>query len=101
VSDEGLKDFFKKKKEKIQHGFANMLEIPEDILLNLPRITIVGNIQVYIENHRGVIEYTSEKLRVAVSNGEVEISGEDLFLLNILPDDLSLQGRIKSLAFND
>ncbi|NLO90086.1 MAG: sporulation protein YqfC [Clostridia bacterium] len=82
------------------HEFANILEIPEDIFLNMPKITFIGSIQVYIENHRGVIEYTSEKLRVAVTGGEIEILGEDLVLKNILPDELLLEGKIKSMELN-
>ena len=60
---------------------------------------MVGNVHVYIENHKGVIEYTSEKLRVAVNSGEIKITGEDFFLKTILPDELSLEGKIDTLVF--
>ncbi|NLJ99727.1 MAG: sporulation protein YqfC [Clostridia bacterium] len=99
MGDRNLKNFIRKKKEKAKLGFANVLEIPEDILLNLPRVVMVGNVHVYIENHKGVIEYTSEKLRVAVNSGEIKITGEDFFLKTILPDELSLEGKIDTLVF--
>jgi len=97
---ENIRNYINQKKNKFMHEFASMLEIPEDIFLNMPKITFIGSIQVYIENHRGVIEYTSEKLRVAVTSGEIEILGEDLMLKNILPDELFLEGKIKSMEFN-
>ena len=99
MGDRNLKNFIREKKEKAKLGFANVLEIPEDILLNLPRVVMVGNVHVYIENHKGVIEYTSEKLRVAVNSGEIKITGEDFFLKTILPDELSLEGKIDTLVF--
>jgi len=97
---ENLRNYINEKKNRLMHEFANILEIPEDIFLNMPKITFIGSIQVYIENHRGVIEYTSEKLRVAVTGGEIEILGEDLVLKNILPDELLLEGKIKSMELN-
>ncbi|HBT20301.1 MAG TPA: sporulation protein YqfC [Peptococcaceae bacterium] len=96
---ENIKNYIKQKKNKLIHDFASILEIPEDIFLNMPKITFIGSIQVYIENHRGVIEYTAEKLRVGVSGGEVEILGENLVLKNILPDELFLEGKISSMVF--
>jgi sporulation protein YqfC len=100
MGDKNLKDSLENRKKRMQQGFANMLEIPEDTLLNLPKITMMGNTQVLIENHMGVIEYTPQKLRIGVSFGEIEITGTEFFLKNILSDELSLQGRIESIVFN-
>lgn len=100
MGDKNLKDSLENRKKKMQQGFANILEIPEDTLLNLPKITMMGNTQVLIENHMGVIEYTPQKLRIGVSFGEIEITGRDFFLKNILSDELSLQGQIQSIVFN-
>ena len=100
MGEKRLKESLESGKKKVQQGVANALEIPEDTLLNLPRITMVGDTQVLIENHKGVIEYTPRKLRIGVSFGEIEITGTDFFLKNILSDELSLQGNIESIAFN-
>ncbi len=100
MGDKNLKDSLESRKKKIQQGLANAFEIPEDTLLNLPKVTMMGNTQVVIENHMGVIEYTSQKLRISVSFGEIEITGTDFFLKNIFSDELSLQGKIQSVIFN-
>lgn len=100
MGDRNLKDSLESRKKKIQQGLANAFEIPEDTLLNLPKVTMMGNTQVVIENHMGVIEYTSQKLRISVSFGEIEITGSDFFLKNIFSDELSLQGKIQSVVFN-
>jgi sporulation protein YqfC len=55
--------------KQIQSQLAETFEIPQDALLNLPRITMIGDAQFYLENHRGIIEYTSEKIRVSILGG--------------------------------
>lgn len=86
-------------KRKVKRQFSEFLEIPGDVMLDLPKIIIVGNIQLFIENHRGIIEYAPEGVRVRVGEGEVAVSGEGLMLRNILPDELCVEGKIHSLNF--
>ncbi|NLG86210.1 MAG: sporulation protein YqfC [Firmicutes bacterium] len=76
---------------------AEFLEIPQDIVLDLSRITLVGNIEVTLENHRGIIEYSSDRLRLALPQGELIISGEELILVSLAQEEIVIRGRIKSL----
>ncbi|MGI6129500.1 MAG: sporulation protein YqfC [bacterium] len=76
---------------------AEFLEIPQDIVLDLPRLTLVGNIEVTLENHRGIIEYTPKELRLALPEGELIVSGEELVLISLAPEEVVIRGRIKSL----
>ena len=91
----GWRDFQK----KVKRQFSEAMELPGDVVLDLPKIIIIGDIQLFIENHRGIIEYTPERVRVSVGEGEVTVSGENLMLRNILPDELCVEGKIRSLGF--
>lgn len=86
-------------KKKIKRQFSEFLEIPGDVMLDLPKIVLVGNIKIFIENHRGILEYTTEKVRVNVMEYEVAITGKNLLLRNVLPDELCVEGKIKSISF--
>jgi len=86
-------------KKKVKRQMSDMLEIPSDIIMDLPKIVLVGDLQLFIENHRGIVEYTAESVRVNVGDYEVAVSGEGLLLRNILPDEICLEGRIKSVRF--
>ncbi|MFZ7103452.1 MAG: sporulation protein YqfC [Peptococcaceae bacterium] len=86
-------------KYKIKQRFSNVLDIPKDVMLDLPKMTIIGDIQIYIENHRGIIEYTGEQIRLSTSLGELIIKGEDLVLRNINIEEVYLDGRIKSIEY--
>jgi len=87
------------RKKRIQQQFANILDIPKDIMMDLPKIVLVGDVQLFIENHRGIIVYTSTRVRVNTSIGELEVNGIDLTLRNILPDEISVEGRITSVSY--
>ncbi|MHB8158555.1 MAG: sporulation protein YqfC [Desulfocucumaceae bacterium] len=86
-------------KKRLKRQMSDVLEIPSDIMLDLPKMVMVGDIQLFIENHRGIIEYSRESIRINVGDYEVAVVGEDLLLRNILPDEICLEGRIKSVNF--
>lgn len=100
LGEKNLKNSLADGKRKMQQSLANMLEIPEDMMLNLPKVTIMGNTHVFIENHMGVIEYSPQKLRIGVAFGEIVITGSNFFLKSILSEELSLEGKIDSVVFN-
>jgi sporulation protein YqfC len=82
--------------EKITH----FLDLPQEIIYNLPKVTLIGNLQVLIENHRGIIEYSTGKVRVSVNTGEIEVVGKELVICNITRDEICLDGDISGLKYH-
>lgn len=76
---------------------AEVLEIPEDLALDLPRITLVGNINLNVENHKGIISYTADEVRLRVSDGYLIARGRGFSLRSISRTDVFLEGEINSL----
>lgn len=77
---------------------ADVLEIPEDLALDLPRITLVGNINLNVENHKGIISYTADEVRLRVSDGYLIARGHGFSLRSISQTDVFLEGEITNLA---
>ena len=73
---------------------AEWLEVPTDTLVNVPRISIVGNRQVVIENYRQILALTESQIRVGTADGEVVIRGEHLRVRTIVPGELVAEGTI-------
>ena len=65
----------RKKGGSFKEIVADFFELPYEVLLDLPRVTLVGNVQLYIENHRGVISYDENQVCLSVNNGEIIIRG--------------------------
>ncbi len=87
------------RQSRMRRLMTEVFELPKDLVLDLPRITLVGNVQLTLENHRGVVLYTDTHVRVAVSRGEVVISGQKLTLRSILPDEIIIDGTITSVSY--
>ncbi|MEW5785947.1 MAG: YabP/YqfC family sporulation protein, partial [Bacillota bacterium] len=68
----------KRDKGSLKAIISDLFELPREVMLDLPRMTMVGNIQIYLENHRGVINYDENQVRIGVKNGEIIIRGNNL-----------------------
>ncbi|MCL6639423.1 MAG: sporulation protein YqfC [Firmicutes bacterium] len=87
-------------KKKVKQQFSEFLEIPGDVALDLPKTVIVGNVQVYVENHRGILAYAPEGVRISTGDGEIAIDGRELMLRNVLPDEICVVGEIEAVRFS-
>lgn len=65
----------------------------------MPKMNLIGNNQMLVENHRGIIEYTPSLIRVNSTVGVIRIRGDELSLRNIAADDIMISGDIKSIEF--
>jgi len=78
---------------------ADLLELPKDLVLDLPRITLIGQHELVLENHRGVMSYRTDQVRVNLARGYLELDGEELIIKYITRDELGVAGLIKSIRF--
>ncbi len=79
----------------IWNQFASkMLDFPPDVIGELPRITMMGNLQMYMENHRGIIRFTDQLLVLRIAAGRLEITGEQLIIKAISKDEVYVTGKI-------
>lgn len=90
-----------KRKESISKVMAEFLEIPKDLVMDLPKITVIGTTELYLENHKGIIEYSLTRLRINLSRGFMEITGDNLEIKALMPDEMSIAGEIRSIKYFD
>jgi sporulation protein YqfC len=88
-----------KEGKKWQESLAEFFELPKELLLNLPRITLIGDIQMLLENYGGIIQYNDELLRLKVREGEVIVKGKNLIIKHFLADELLIEGKIFSVEY--
>jgi sporulation protein YqfC len=82
---------------KLRKMTADFLDLPQDVVFDLPRMTMIGDRQLYIENHRGVIHFSPDKLRLALANGELEVTGAELVIRGIWTEEVFIEGVIKHI----
>lgn len=78
---------------------ANFFELPKDIVMDVPKTTIIGALQLSIENHRGILEYSPERVVIGIHTGQVSITGKELVIGTVDGDEITVLGQIESLNF--
>ncbi|WP_058301884.1 sporulation protein YqfC [Gorillibacterium timonense] len=86
-------------KRRIHTFAAAVLDVPEDVVHDLPRITMIGNRQLYIENHRGVLNFTPTELHLDLTAGQLRIEGKELVIRAILPEEVFIEGTIQTIHY--
>jgi sporulation protein YqfC len=88
--------------QKLKRWTAGVLDLPQDVVLDMPRITMIGPLQMYVENHRGVLVFHANELRLLLSNkGQLLIKGNNLVIRQILPEEVLLEGFIREVHYLD
>lgn len=94
-----MKKNFKISKNNIKKTITSMLELPKEVVFNLPLITVIGNEEINIENYKGVIEYNLERVRINTSCGVIKIQGKKLLLKQITTENISVAGVISKFEY--
>ncbi len=77
----------------------DFMDLPSDIIFELPRITVVGNLEILVENHKGIQKYTSEQICLRIKGGVMSVNGRKLAIKTIEKDYIELEGIIDRIQF--
>ena len=79
--------------------FAETLELPKDLISNCSKITSYNDNQVMVENYKGILEYTDEKIRIKTPGRILCLSGEKLFINAITENDILIEGKFYNVGW--
>lgn len=83
----------------LRRNVVNALELPKEVILNLPLISLIGKEELIIENYKGIIEYGDEVMRVNTGIGVLKIEGKELLLKQLTSECIVVTGKIKGILF--
>lgn len=83
----------------IKADLSDSLELPKEIMLDLPKTTLIGNLQLNIENHKGIIEYSPDQIRISSNSGMIKIQGKDLYIKTIIKEEIIIIGEISTFEY--
>lgn len=75
------------------------MKLPRDSMLGESIVTLTGNREVFIENYKGMIEYTEENILLQGKNGQIAISGKKLSIDYYTNEDMKISGYIKCVQY--
>ena len=76
---------------------SNMLEIPEEVCSNIPKITSTGFNELILDNYKGILEYEEFFASISTYIGIVNINGFNLNLEKMTNDDIKITGKIENI----
>jgi len=84
---------------KTKQNIADKLDLPRDIILNMPKIIVTGDNEIIIENHKGVVLFGENQVRVNSGVGLISIYGSRFEILFMGGSTITIGGKFKSIAY--
>ena len=89
------KNIFAEKKESIIEN----LKLPKDICMGAMRVTMTGCQEAWIENYRGLLEYTDKVILLQGKNCQVCFEGTGLSIDYYTNEDMKIKGCITCIRY--
>ncbi len=90
----------KARREGLLEKTAQALDLPADALAGLPRIELVGDRELRMENHRGILAYGDTEIHVSGGAFIVKITGSELKLRAMTGLELLVTGHITGVELS-
>lgn len=90
--------------EKLNKGrevISKKIDLPKEVILDVPKVIITGNKEVTIENHKGIISFDKDELKINSRIGAVQINGKGFEILYIGESTIVISGTIKSIVYEE
>ena len=84
----------------VKSKMAEKLNIPEDIAEGLPIVTVTGKNEIYVENYKGIIEYSQNCIRIQTKVNRITFSGKKLEIIYYTNDDMKIVGDIETIGYS-
>ena len=87
----------KPRRPSLMEKTAQLMELPADVLAGLPRLELIGDGELRIENHKGILAYGTQEIHVSGGHYVVKITGTDLELRAMTGLELLVTGHIRQV----
>lgn len=90
-----MEDRINRGKEKL----AAKLDLPADVVMDIPKIIVTGDLEITIENHRGILAFDQDMVKVNSRVGAIRVEGKSFEILYIGGSTITIKGRFKSISY--
>ena len=90
-----MEEKFQKSREKIM----DKLDFPKDISMELPKIIVIGNKEITVENHKGLLAFENSVIKIKSRIGTIVIQGTDFEILFIGDNTITISGVFKGISY--
>lgn len=84
---------------RMKERISNKLDLSREVIMDLPQITVTGDNEITIENHKGIILFEDREVKINSNVGLISICGKEFEILFMGGSTLTLSGRFKSINY--
>lgn len=83
----------------VREYIAESMDMPKDVIMDLPRLSVCGDREIYIENHKGLIEYTDRIISVKMRDGIIRLCGSNLKIIVLKNREIVVNGEFERVEY--
>ena len=91
--------FWNQLKKKNENILTESIKIPRDLVQKDSVISLSGNEEVWIENYKGILDYSQERIVLLLRKGRIIFHGRNMFITFYTSEDMQITGKIESILF--
>lgn len=86
-------------RKSIPERISDVTGFGKDVVMNIPKLVMLGDREIEINNYKGLLEYSCELIRIATTNKQIKITGESLQISGLDADTAVIHGTITGIEF--
>lgn len=84
-------------KQNLKRKVAHTLDLPSEVLLDQATIHLMGDAEVHIVNHKGLVAYTRDCIKTRSIQGMIEVMGSNLEIVSFSSSEIRISGKIRQV----
>lgn len=82
-----------------KENILNTLQLPKDICMGALKVSMTGSHEAWIENYKGILEYSEENILLQGKNCQVCFEGKGLSIDYYTNEEMKISGRIHLVRY--
>lgn len=87
-------------KEKMVDRIAGFLEMPEELVGNNTKITLVDDKYLYLEGKNQIIDYYDHYIKIKTKKVTISLDGRRMEIKEINDNELVIEGELLNISYN-
>ena len=87
----------RQRRQGILEKTAQAFDLPADVIAGLPRLELVADRELRLENHKGILAYGTREIHISGGAFGIKVCGEELELRTMNALELLITGHIHSI----
>lgn len=88
-------------KERMVTRIANFLEMPEELIGNSTKITLIDNKYLYLEGKNQIIDYYDHYIKIKTQKVILTLDGKRMEIKEMNDGELIIEGEILTISYNE